>query len=476
MELHDKITILRKKNKWSQEELADKLDVSRQSVFKWETGENTPDLEKIKKLSKLFNVDYNVLLDDDKIVAGDYVCPKCGTVNDEESKFCKNCGRKLSRANECPKCGAPIKATDKFCPCCGKQLTKIDSHTSSREKIYNYVFLSLVLITTILMLIGVFGATYKVYSNIYSTYPEFKTIDENFGLKYMFYSGFVYLSQMQPINGYTLYSDWLTMLHIVHVAIYAITIIITIIASILTIIGAASSLIAGKEFNSVYLKIAMACIFAHLIFTCTLPDMFLNNILYGFHIIKLGWGTNMLFASLIIGSIALTVDLKELTIAHIVKQFLFMAVVVLVCVIAVSVRFPLMMDKKYYGVEVLFGANTVGLESIYLNLSTLKYIEYHDTAIAAAFVFNLCHISTLVAFILSLFKKPIPGAVFSFVSLAGYTTALIMLCNLKGLEVQPDLSKFGTALIALISIAFVLFICLSIYDNVKSKIERSIGR
>lgn len=66
MKLCDKISKLRKRKGLSQEELANELEVSRQSVFKWECGENTPDLEKIKKLAKLFNVSFDVLLDDEK--------------------------------------------------------------------------------------------------------------------------------------------------------------------------------------------------------------------------------------------------------------------------------------------------------------------------------------------------------------------------------------------------------------------------
>lgn len=66
MKLCDKIEKLRKRKGLSQEELANELDISRQSVFKWEAGENTPDLEKIKRLAKLFNVSFDVLLDDDK--------------------------------------------------------------------------------------------------------------------------------------------------------------------------------------------------------------------------------------------------------------------------------------------------------------------------------------------------------------------------------------------------------------------------
>lgn len=66
MKLCDKITKLRKRKGYTQEELASIMEVSRQSVFKWESGENTPDLEKIKKLTKVFNVSFDELLDDTK--------------------------------------------------------------------------------------------------------------------------------------------------------------------------------------------------------------------------------------------------------------------------------------------------------------------------------------------------------------------------------------------------------------------------
>lgn len=64
MILADKITDLRKKNGWSQEELAGKLGVSRQSVSKWESAASIPDLDKIMKLSELFGVSTDYLLKD----------------------------------------------------------------------------------------------------------------------------------------------------------------------------------------------------------------------------------------------------------------------------------------------------------------------------------------------------------------------------------------------------------------------------
>ena len=52
MILADKIIRLRKRNGWSQEELAAKMNVSRQAVSKWEAAQTTPDLEKILQLGK----------------------------------------------------------------------------------------------------------------------------------------------------------------------------------------------------------------------------------------------------------------------------------------------------------------------------------------------------------------------------------------------------------------------------------------
>ena len=65
MILADKIIENRKKNGWSQEELADKLGVSRQSVSKWEGAQAVPDMKKILQLAELFNVSTDYLLRDD---------------------------------------------------------------------------------------------------------------------------------------------------------------------------------------------------------------------------------------------------------------------------------------------------------------------------------------------------------------------------------------------------------------------------
>jgi transcriptional regulator with XRE-family HTH domain len=61
----DKLIQLRKKSGWSQEELAEKMGVSRQAVSKWESAQTIPDLEKILQLARLFGVSTDYLLKDE---------------------------------------------------------------------------------------------------------------------------------------------------------------------------------------------------------------------------------------------------------------------------------------------------------------------------------------------------------------------------------------------------------------------------
>lgn len=65
MILADKIMTLRKRAGWSQEELAQRLDVSRQSVSKWESAQAIPDLGRILALAQLFDVTTDFLLKDE---------------------------------------------------------------------------------------------------------------------------------------------------------------------------------------------------------------------------------------------------------------------------------------------------------------------------------------------------------------------------------------------------------------------------
>lgn len=65
MQLADKIIVLRRRKGWSQEELAERLEVSRQSVSKWEMGQSVPELEKLLLMGKVFGVSMDDLLKED---------------------------------------------------------------------------------------------------------------------------------------------------------------------------------------------------------------------------------------------------------------------------------------------------------------------------------------------------------------------------------------------------------------------------
>lgn len=72
MILADKIIAERKKNGWSQEELAERIGVTRQAVSKWEGAQSTPDLQRVLEMSKVFGVSSDYLLKDE-MEAPDYI-------------------------------------------------------------------------------------------------------------------------------------------------------------------------------------------------------------------------------------------------------------------------------------------------------------------------------------------------------------------------------------------------------------------
>ena len=65
MDLGKKILELRKKENFSQEQLAEKMNVTRQTISKWELNETTPDIKQAKELSRLFKVSLDELTDND---------------------------------------------------------------------------------------------------------------------------------------------------------------------------------------------------------------------------------------------------------------------------------------------------------------------------------------------------------------------------------------------------------------------------
>lgn len=103
MNTKDVILELRTKNDMSQDELAEKIYVTRQAVSRWENGETVPNTETLKLLSKLFDVSINTLLGSPRKL----ICQCCGmpledssisretdgTFNEEYCKWCYTDGR-----------------------------------------------------------------------------------------------------------------------------------------------------------------------------------------------------------------------------------------------------------------------------------------------------------------------------------------------------------------------------------------------
>ena len=79
METKDIIYELRTKKGLSQEELAEKVFVTRQAVSRWETGETIPNIDTLKLLSKLFDVSINTLLGSPR----ELICECCGMPIDD---------------------------------------------------------------------------------------------------------------------------------------------------------------------------------------------------------------------------------------------------------------------------------------------------------------------------------------------------------------------------------------------------------
>ena len=81
METKNVIWELRTKNGFSQDELAEKIHVTRQAVSRWENGETIPNIETLKLLSKLFDISINTLLGSPRKL----ICQCCGMPLDDSS-------------------------------------------------------------------------------------------------------------------------------------------------------------------------------------------------------------------------------------------------------------------------------------------------------------------------------------------------------------------------------------------------------
>lgn len=111
MEIRDILRNLREKNNLTQEQLAERLHVTRQAVSRWETGETQPNTDTLKLLSQAFNVSINTLLGSPRQL----ICQCCGmplnedslisretdgSYNEEYCKWCYNDGRFVYESKE----------------------------------------------------------------------------------------------------------------------------------------------------------------------------------------------------------------------------------------------------------------------------------------------------------------------------------------------------------------------------------------
>ena len=81
MKFSEKLIELRKSRGWSQEELGERLGVTRQTVSKWELGATTPEMEKLSAMSELFGVSVDELVKGEKAVIDEQKTPLSNTKN-----------------------------------------------------------------------------------------------------------------------------------------------------------------------------------------------------------------------------------------------------------------------------------------------------------------------------------------------------------------------------------------------------------
>ena len=74
MEFKEKLQLLRTNMKLSQEELANRLDISRQSITKWENGQSFPDIQNLIQLSEIFKVSIDRLVKENDICTISLFC------------------------------------------------------------------------------------------------------------------------------------------------------------------------------------------------------------------------------------------------------------------------------------------------------------------------------------------------------------------------------------------------------------------
>ena len=89
MKFSEKLIMLRKNKKWSQEDLGNELGVARQTVSKWELGETTPEMDKLLKMSEIFEITLDELMkEEDTNIESENI----NNISNSKAKFIKYLG------------------------------------------------------------------------------------------------------------------------------------------------------------------------------------------------------------------------------------------------------------------------------------------------------------------------------------------------------------------------------------------------
>lgn len=97
MEFHNKLYNLRKQKGLSQEELANRLNVSRQTISKWEVGDSTPEMEKLIAISDLFGISLDELVMDKAPVKTEEVSARSELVSELTEKVLTDDNKKKAK-------------------------------------------------------------------------------------------------------------------------------------------------------------------------------------------------------------------------------------------------------------------------------------------------------------------------------------------------------------------------------------------
>lgn len=175
--LGDKILLYRRKEGFSQQQLADKLGITRQTVARWEKNINVPSDQEIKKLSELMDItEQELLLDDVTIVSdSETISNMEEIVNDisygvsEQRKVLEKIAAKQVTSKDIEALYTP---TDY-----GKEQLEVQKAILRQKRIRTAVLIILAIIIVILVGLLLFGIAF--YSDENSKYTTIRPIEEN---------------------------------------------------------------------------------------------------------------------------------------------------------------------------------------------------------------------------------------------------------------------------------------------------------